>query len=941
MNYELGLPERIRFGRFCLMPRRRGLLCDGQPVRLGDRAFDVLLALIEAHGDVVSKDALMARVWPDQVIEENNLEVQVSALRTAFGEERALIRTVYRRGYQFTGQLGFPAEDAQEKASADAIPATNLPQPLSELIGRDDDLHEILRLAAAQRLVTLTGTGGIGKTRLALAAAHRLPRFDDGVWLVDLAPLSDPHLVPATVAAAVGVRFVVGAVTPQRVANALRGKELLVLLDNCEHVIDAAAITVDALLHANPAMRIIATSREPLRVEGEHVYPVPPLAVPATDTDDSTNPLEYGAVQLFVERARAAELRFAPDRRTAVTIATICRRLDGIPLAIEMAAARVATLGIQELAVRLGDRLALLTSGRRTALPRHRTLRATLDWSYELLPKGEQRLLCRLAVFPSGFTLDAAVAVMGEVADPPAVTCGIGNLVNKSLVTLEQSTTRGRWRLTEMTRVYALEKLEETDRVVDVARLHAEFYLALFAPFSSEDRLRAAIDGLHDYNEDLANLRAALNWAFSPKGNTALGVALAATATDFWIAASQVEEVSEWASKALALIGDASGSRHEMTLQCNLGVALMYTRGMITPSRSALTRALALAQELGDVDYQQRSVRALWLFSARAAASNDALAFARQYEELARDRDEQSRAVADLMVGMSQTYLAAHGEASARLQRAIDRYPLDRGNRDLYRFDAEIGVSLAVNLLSRGSVEVASRMATGAIEAARGTTEAVLLCIVLAWVSGIIFLSLGELEAADRYAEELIGQADKHGLRPFHAIGLCVRASVAAKRGDPESGLDPLRRGLAEMQEAGYLQFHSFFRTELATALGAVGRVDDSLVEIDGAMRFAEENNCQWLVPEIWRIKGELLAAQPSENPATVADLIHRSMDLARDQGALYWELCAATSLAEFMRRQNKRAEARAVLAPVYGRFTEGFAALKLKQAKDLLDQLP
>ena len=420
---------------------------------MGSRAFDVLMALIEARGTVVSKDALMARVWPGQVVEENNLEVQIATLRAVFGAERALIRTVFRRGYQFTGEIEVPAENAETEvhvggASAEpaVVPATNLPQLVSELIGRDEDLHKILRLAAAHRLVTLTGSAGMGKTRLALATAHQLlPHFRDGVWIVELGPLSDPDLVPATVAAAVGVQLAAGTVTAGRVANVLKRAELLLLLDNCEHLIDAAAAMAEALLHANPAARVIATSLEPLRADGEHVYSVPPLAVPAVD--DKTDPLQYGAVRLFVERAQATEPQFAPDGQTTATLAVICRRLDGIPLAIELAAACVGTLGVEELTARLDDRLQLLTSGRRTAPPRHRTLRAALDWGYDLLPEAQQRLLLSLAVFPAGFTLDAAVAVMGFVASQSAVTDSLANLVAKSLVTPERSDPRGRWRL--------------------------------------------------------------------------------------------------------------------------------------------------------------------------------------------------------------------------------------------------------------------------------------------------------------------------------------------------------------------------------------------------------------------------------------------------------------------------------------------------------------
>jgi non-specific serine/threonine protein kinase len=242
--------------------------------------------------------------------------------------------------------------------------------------------------------------------------------------------------------------------------------------------------------------------------------------------------------------------------------------------------------------------------------------------------------------------------------------------------------------------------------------------------------------------------------------------------------------------------------------------------------------------------------------------------------------------------------------------------------------------------LSLGFLHAASRVATNAVEEARGTSQPIVLCIALAWEAGLICLSLGDLETAERYGEELIDHADRHGMRPFHAAGLCVRGSLAAKRGNPESGLDPLRRGLAEMQAASYLLFYPFFKAELAAALGAMGRVDEGLAEIDGAMQFAEQTDYRWFVPEILRAKGELLALRGSENPVIIADLFRQSISLAHDQQALYWELRAATSLAELLRGQHREAEARAVLAPVYGRFTEGFATPKMQQAKALLDQL-
>src|SRR5712671_2952289 len=399
-------PTVIEFGRFSVLPHRRELLAEGHALDLGGRAFDVLMVLIEASGAVVSKDTLMERIWPNRIVEENSLQAQISALRRAFGADRDLIRTIAGRGYQFTGEIRtistnsdpLPAVTTRVPIAASARTPTNLPELVSELIGRDAELDQILDLTTSDRLVTLTGTGGIGKTRLGFEAARRLlPRFADGVWAIELAPLSDPELIPVTVATALGLELASGTASPLSVANALRSKELMLILDNCEHVIDAAARMAEALLRSNPAARVLGTSREPLRVEGEWVYPVPPLAVPAEGSLDSEDRLRYGAVRLFVERARAAAPHFSSDARGAAAIAGICRRLDGIPLAIELAAARVDAFGIEGLAARLDDRFSLLTGGRRTALPRHQTLRATLDWSYELLTEPECVVLRRLA----------------------------------------------------------------------------------------------------------------------------------------------------------------------------------------------------------------------------------------------------------------------------------------------------------------------------------------------------------------------------------------------------------------------------------------------------------------------------------------------------------------------------------------------------------------
>src|SRR5881396_1357103 len=493
-----GLPEyeaAIEFGRFRVVRHRRELLADGRPVELRGRAFDTLVALIDARGTVLDKDELISRVWPDRVVEENVLQTQISALRKVFGPDRDLIRTVAGRGYQFTGEIRGTAATA---AAATLSPATNLPETVSELIGREAELRDAMDLVAKHRLVTLVGAGGVGKTRLGLEVArHLLPRFPDGVFVAELGPLSSPELVPATVATALGLTLGAGTVSRNSIAAAVGTKQLLLVIDNCEHLIDAAAGIVEALLRASPAASLLATSREPLRESGEYVYRVPSLAVPAEDNQDIDDVLRYGAVRLFVSRARAAEPRYVPDIRVTAATTAICRHLDGIPLAIELAAARVAAFGVEGVAARLGDRFHLLTASRRTALPHQQTLRATLDWSYELLSEPERITLRRLAIFAGSFSLEAATAIVANsdlpVSQVPECVAG---LVGRSLVSTLPGELSMQYRLLETTRAYALEKLTESGESQPVARRHAEYYRDLLERAEAEWEIRPTAEWL-------------------------------------------------------------------------------------------------------------------------------------------------------------------------------------------------------------------------------------------------------------------------------------------------------------------------------------------------------------------------------------------------------------------------------------------------------------
>jgi len=426
--------ETFAFGSFRLIPAQRVLLDDGKPLRLGSRALDILIALVEGAGETVHKDQLIARTWPDTVVDDGALRVHVAALRKALGDGRAGRRYIANnpgRGYSFVAPVTREHQHSAPATPDGGTAANNLPVPLTRIVGRDDIVAALAKQLAQRRLLTIVGPGGIGKTTVAVAVAEAVtPAYKDGVWFVGLASLPDPDLVPSTVSTVLGISQS-GATPVSGLAAWLRDKHALIVLDSCEHVIGAVAPLAEAVLKAAPQLRILVTSREPLRAEGEWLHRLASLELPPDSVDlSAAEALGYSAVQLFSERAMAAAEGFIFDDANVAAVLEICRRLDGLPLALELAAARIDVFGVRELADHLDDRFRVLTSGRRTALPRHQTLGATLDWSFQLLSEAEQTVLRRLAVFAGDFSLEAAVAVAADIASSEVID-HIASLVAK------------------------------------------------------------------------------------------------------------------------------------------------------------------------------------------------------------------------------------------------------------------------------------------------------------------------------------------------------------------------------------------------------------------------------------------------------------------------------------------------------------------------------
>ncbi|RKE35725.1 putative ATPase [Paraburkholderia sp. BL23I1N1] len=460
----------IELGRFQIDLEMRTLKRNGETVHLGSRAFDILVAVASANGRLVTKDELMNIVWPDTVVEENNIQVHLSALRKALGPDRDLILTVPGRGYQLLQRRKTVLSDSAGSPTPGARP---LPPPSkSGLLGRGTAVAQIRAMLAHTHVLTLVGAGGIGKTSIAVEAAHHSAAdFVEPVNFVELAALTTEAAVLRAIVECCGLSVPDPQAGVERVAAALSRQRRLLLLDNAEHVIGIVAHIVEALVAGNDALRVLVTSREPLRIMPETVFRVEPLDVPPPRSTDA-DILRCSAVNLFLQRANSLQGHMGSDSAEIQLVGEICRRLDGIPLAIELAAARVVALGVEGVHRRLDDRMAILAGGYRTALPRHQTLRATFDWSFAILDHSAQSLFRRLAVFGGAFTFEAMCATVCDEAHTVANAIGsIAELVAKSLVSVEFEGPVAKYRLSESARAYAMMKRQAEGEQQDIAAL--------------------------------------------------------------------------------------------------------------------------------------------------------------------------------------------------------------------------------------------------------------------------------------------------------------------------------------------------------------------------------------------------------------------------------------------------------------------------------------
>ena len=697
--------SRYRSGTIEINAMQRAVLIDGAPARIGARAFDVLLALIERRERVVSKRELMDLVWPKLVVEEGNLLVHLVALRKLLGPRA--IATIPGRGYRFVMPVEvIESGGAAGSAQPGVTTGGNVPVS-SPLFGRVEDLDAVEALLREHPVVTIVGAGGIGKTRMALAAAAATRvESPHGCWWVELASLIEGAQVPSTIAGALGMQLASGSPN-DALAAGLATKNLLLVLDNCEHLADDIAPLIDLLRVRAPKIRLLVTSQESLKCRDEQVYRLGPLAVPANVQVEEA--AQFGAVALFVERAHAVDSRFRLAAENVQVVVDICRRLDGIPLAIELAAARVPLLGVHGLHARLGEMFNVLTGGTRMKLRRHQTLRAALEWSYGLLSPDEQTAFRRLGVFAGGFTLELAQEIVeDERIDRWLVLDLLGHLIDKSLV-IADGEVEPRYRLLDTTRAFALEQLAVAGESEAMLRRHAEVLCALMAAtdancwdLSPGERKRAV--------RELGNLRAAVDWAMADASDRTLAYRLLAKC---WLAWLHNGLSGEGVQRMLRLWPPPADLPTKVEADFCLALARLNEAAGREEHWQAARRAEALYRELGNAERLGDALLLVGTIGLGRDHTPEAEQALREAEEL----------VTDATALRKQAALAAtQGECCMRLgtpERAIAAF---RRQGELYhRADAEFGEYLALGNV--GSAQLQAGDLDASIESLRKAVE--------------------------------------------------------------------------------------------------------------------------------------------------------------------------------------------------------------------------
>ena len=882
----------ICFGPFTIVPARRALLRDGQVMPLGSRAADILIFLASHPGELKTNAEIVKHVWPDTFVEEANLRVHISALRKALDDSQRVskvIANVPGRGYTFVAELSSDTDEHSARMAAPFQRPAHLPSA-PRIFGREQSIALIATQLHRSRLLTIVGPGGIGKSTVARAAMAS-GAMPDAVW-IDLSEVSHAGLIPTAIASALGIPTRSDDII-RDIVDHLAGNDVILVLDSCEQLVDGVAPTVEAIMAMSPSARILATSREPLRAEGERVHRLPPLELPSK-IGGAREALASPAVQLFVERADACLGSYELTDEDAPYVVDICSRLDGIALAIELAAGRLEAISVRGLAASLSDCFRLLTRGRRTALPRHQTLRATLDWSYAILSPSERLALQELSVFRGWFGGDAAVEVMsGELPDDD-----LASLVSKSLVSADTQSAGTRYRLLDTTRIYAAEKLTESNGVDRAMSRLAEYLEGRLTRAEQELYSVAVDDWSEDYASLVANLRAALDWSFGEQGDQLLGVRLTVAGLPLLFRQSLLDECLVGVTRAINVLESRPGldEHSRMKLYAALGWPQMRATEAPENGIQAWSTALKIAGELGDLDHQLRAVWALWVDAVNRAEPLLGMDFAEKFTGLARSSTDPADAIIGRrMRGATLHWLGRHTESRDELRQMLSAYSGLRGSRHSIRFQFDQRVTariiLARAMWTMGEEEEALGEVRETVEYALDIGHTLSLSNVLAEAACPIALLSGRDDLATVYISQLREHTKALSLDVWHCYADCFEAELMMREGRAEECLRTLTAGMETLSSAGFTLFKSYFQSVAASAMARLSRHSEALRLIDEAIGHSGRSGERWCLPELHRVKAQILLSQDADHAVALAmEHLAQGAEAGCQDGAHAWK---------------------------------------------------
>jgi predicted ATPase/DNA-binding winged helix-turn-helix (wHTH) protein len=945
---DAAVHRKLKFGPFELSIGERVLRRDGEVLPLGDRALHILIYLTDRPGEVIAKQELIDRVWSDVTVEEGSLRVHVAAIRKALGDGQfgnRYIANIKGRGYSFVGTV-VPLAGGTETRSDGSRHQGRLPVRPLMMIGRETVISEVGGKLRDERFVTLLGPGGIGKTTIALAVGRAAAEdFAGQVYFVDLESLTDPRHVAGAVATSLGLALKSKDPGPELV-DLVRSRKLLVILDSCEHVIEAVASLAEELYQQTEEIHVLTTSRELLKVEGEHCYRVLPLDFPPDGSEQTANAvLRYPAAQLFVQRVAARAGSLVLTDAEASFVADMCRMLDGIPLAIELAAGQAAALGIKNTVARLVSRPELLKLSRRTAVPRHRTLKATLDWSYDLLSDAERIVFRRIAPFVGHFTLEGARSVAGELgAGTGEIFDAIAGLVEKSLIATRIDETQAQYRLLDTTRAYALEKLEEHDELDVISGRYAK-YVAEF--LESQREMMLALPRARRtaaYSDQLSNIRAALKWSFGSHGDDEIATRLAAASAQVFLELSLLIECQAWAERAIARLGTRNqSSRRAMEIYASLPLALMHTEGNDQRVRTAFASALEIAIDRGDLAYELRILSGLFTYSHWTLDIRGATDIAARSKKLAlKTGNPDDVALAEAMLAASDHLLGNHLAAQLHCESGL-RYLVSgrrfRTEQYLFHYKSFLLVGMARSLLYRGLLDQSLDYAKRAREEGKKSGHPATFCRSLALVLPV-FLTMADLRRSDEYIGELSSLSAAHSLIPYRAIATGLRGQWLLLQNNRIDGIQLLKRALEELRAQRHEMLNMDFTCDLAAALVDLGEHEQALTLTVNAIEQQQRVGKFLHMPALFRMKGLILASRSDEDSFEAETSLLSAIDWAKSQSATLFELKAATDLAELLLKQDRLLEAYKHLSAALDRTPAGIVSPTHNGALQIINQL-